>query len=111
MRLYSVGDVRWTFRLPIYSSARRLAVEGPFTVSLRYTINYIWVLFFKKPFTQKFADIRLKVGNRKLYIKPRDSFHELLSGAFVIIVLFFSPVAVTVLVLYILNLMIKSISE
>jgi cellulose synthase/poly-beta-1,6-N-acetylglucosamine synthase-like glycosyltransferase len=50
-RLHKLGPVKFMLRFPIYSSGRRLAREGMFTIGLRYTMNYFWVIFFKKPFT------------------------------------------------------------
>jgi cellulose synthase/poly-beta-1,6-N-acetylglucosamine synthase-like glycosyltransferase len=57
-RMYKVGKVRWTFRLPVYTSGRRLKGEGILLTSLRYTINYMWVTFFGRPFTTAYKDIR-----------------------------------------------------
>ena len=57
-RLRAVGPVIFTFRLPIYSSGRRLLAEGLFTVGMRYAINYIWTIFLKRPFTKNSTDIR-----------------------------------------------------
>jgi hypothetical protein len=52
------GRVKWTFRLPIYSSARRMKGEGLATVGLRYAINYVWVAVRGRPFTKDYKDIR-----------------------------------------------------
>jgi glycosyltransferase involved in cell wall biosynthesis len=57
-RLHRVGRVKWTFRLPVFASARRLAAEGVIATGVRYTLNYFWVLFFKRPFTKRSTDIR-----------------------------------------------------
>lgn len=57
-RLSYVGRVRFTFKLPTLSSARRLAQEGSFMTGLRYGVNYLWMTFFKKPFTHDYEDIR-----------------------------------------------------
>jgi glycosyltransferase involved in cell wall biosynthesis len=57
-RLHKVGEVVFTFNLPMYTSGRRLAKEGILTMGLRYGINHFWTIFFKKPFTKKFIDIR-----------------------------------------------------
>lgn len=57
-RLSKVGTVRFTFRLPAQSSGRRLVGEGVFTIGLRYTMNFIWATFRKKPFTEDWQDIR-----------------------------------------------------
>ena len=40
------------------SSARRLKSEGMITMAARYSINYLWTTFFKRPFTDTYVDIR-----------------------------------------------------
>lgn len=57
-RLSKVGTVKFTFRLPAQSSGRRLVGEGVFTIGLRYTMNFLWATFRKKPFTEDWQDIR-----------------------------------------------------
>jgi glycosyltransferase involved in cell wall biosynthesis len=57
-RLNDVGEVRFTFDLKMSSSARRLKSEGMLTMAARYSINYLWTTFFKRPFTDKYVDIR-----------------------------------------------------
>jgi glycosyltransferase involved in cell wall biosynthesis len=57
-RLNEIGKVRFTFRLKIFSSARRLKQEGILTMAGRYTINYLWTTFLKRPFTPTYIDIR-----------------------------------------------------
>jgi glycosyltransferase involved in cell wall biosynthesis len=57
-RLSKVGGVKFTFRLPAESSGRRLAGEGVFTIGLRYSMNFFWATFRKKPFTDTWQDIR-----------------------------------------------------
>ena len=57
-RMNKVGDVVFTFSLPMYTSGRRLAKEGTLTTGLRYSINYLWVILFKRPFTKEHEDIR-----------------------------------------------------
>ncbi len=56
-----IGDVRFTFDLKMFSSARRLKKEGIFTVAVRYSINYLWTTFLKRPFTEEYMDIREQV--------------------------------------------------
>jgi hypothetical protein len=50
--------VKFTFKLKMYSSARRLKKEGVMTMAWRYTVNYFWTTFRKKPYTQEYTDIR-----------------------------------------------------
>lgn len=57
-RLVAAGDVKFTFRLPMYSSARRLAKEGIATMGLRYTANYVSTIFLKRPVNTNHIDVR-----------------------------------------------------
>ena len=57
-RLHRVGKVRFTFALKMFSSARRLKREGMLTMAARYSINYLWTTFLKRPFTDEHIDIR-----------------------------------------------------
>ena len=61
-RISKQGNVKFTFRLPIYSSGRRLAHEGVLAIGWRYTINYFWVLLFGKPHTKVSQDVRRSPG-------------------------------------------------
>lgn len=57
-RISQVGRVKWTFRLPIYTSARRLKHEGLMLTGIRYSFNYLWTTFRRRPFTHAYRDIR-----------------------------------------------------
>lgn len=57
-RLNDVGEVRFTFSLKMFSSARRLKSEGILTMAARYSINYLWTTFLHRPFTNTYVDIR-----------------------------------------------------
>ncbi|HEX4154642.1 MAG TPA: glycosyltransferase family 2 protein [Acidobacteriaceae bacterium] len=57
-RLHEVGPVDFTFDLKMFSSARRLKHEGMLTIAFRYSLNYFWTIFFKRPFTRGHIDIR-----------------------------------------------------
>ena len=57
-RMNRVGQVKFTLGLKMFSSARRLKQEGMLTVAARYTVNYFWTTFRKKPFTEEYTDIR-----------------------------------------------------
>lgn len=59
-RISRVGKVRWTFGLPMYTSARRLKGEGIVTMGAKYALNYLWISYFGKPFTHSYIDIREK---------------------------------------------------
>ncbi len=58
-RLHAVGPVKFTFRLPMYSSGRRLLKEGVLATGFRYVINYFWTMFLKKPYTKKSTVVRI----------------------------------------------------
>jgi glycosyltransferase involved in cell wall biosynthesis len=64
-RMHQVGTVKFTSRLKMFSSARRLKKEGMMTMAWRYTLNYFWTTFSKKPFTQEYVDIREKAAEQK----------------------------------------------
>ena len=57
-RLSKVGRVLWTWKLPMYSSGRRLKAEGVVMTGWRYTLNYLSVLLLKRPVTKVYSDIR-----------------------------------------------------
>ena len=57
-RIKEVGEVKFTFQLPMYTSARRLKGEGLMASAWKYSINYLWTLFFKKAYTKEYNDIR-----------------------------------------------------
>ena len=64
-RLSKVGPVRWTFRLPMYTSGRRLAHEGLVHMGMKYAINFVWTTFAAKPYTKTHIDVRTPVRSRK----------------------------------------------
>jgi glycosyltransferase involved in cell wall biosynthesis len=57
-RLSKVGAVKFSFALPAFSSGRRLIAEGLFRVAFNYSMNYLWTLMFKQPFTLDWLDFR-----------------------------------------------------
>ncbi len=57
-RMNQVGNVKYTSKLKMYSSARRLKHEGMLRIAARYALNYFWTTFRKKPFTEEYSDIR-----------------------------------------------------
>jgi glycosyltransferase involved in cell wall biosynthesis len=61
-RLSKVGAVKFSFALPAFSSGRRLAAEGLFRVALQYSVNYLWTVLFKRPFTLTWLDFRHPTG-------------------------------------------------
>ncbi len=61
-RISKVGPVLFTLKLKMYTSARRLNKEGVLRMAFRYSINYFWTTFFKRPYTQEYIDIRESSG-------------------------------------------------
>jgi len=57
-RMQEAGRIKFTFRLPMFSSGRRMAKEGLIATGLRYAVNYMWILLLKRPFHTKSTDIR-----------------------------------------------------
>lgn len=53
------GKVKFTFHLPMYTSGRRLREEGVWSMAAKYGINFLWTIFFDKPYTRQYKDIRL----------------------------------------------------
>jgi glycosyltransferase involved in cell wall biosynthesis len=64
-RMNQIGEVKFTFDLKMFSSARRLKQEGMMTIAWRYTVNYFWTTFRKKPFTEEYSDIRERAAKQK----------------------------------------------
>ncbi|GHA11564.1 hypothetical protein GCM10007989_02350 [Devosia pacifica] len=58
VRLSRVGGVKWTFKLKMKTSGRRLEKEGVFRTAGTYTLNFFWVTFRGKPATKNYSDIR-----------------------------------------------------
>lgn len=58
-KMSSQGKVKFTFHLPMYTSGRRLRVEGVLTMAWKYGINFLWTIVFGKPYTKKYKDIRV----------------------------------------------------
>ena len=57
-RLYEIGKVKFVLKFPTYTSGRRLAKEGMMLTAAKYAINYLSAVFFKKPLTKKYTNIR-----------------------------------------------------
>jgi glycosyltransferase involved in cell wall biosynthesis len=57
-RLHAIGAVKFTFRLPALSSGRRLIEEGLLRIGLRYSMNFVWATFMRRPFTDDWIDVR-----------------------------------------------------
>ncbi|HTV44446.1 MAG TPA: glycosyltransferase family A protein [Stellaceae bacterium] len=57
-RLSKLGAVKFSFALPAFSSGRRLAAEGLLQVAFRYSINYLWTVVFRRPYSSGWLDFR-----------------------------------------------------
>jgi glycosyltransferase involved in cell wall biosynthesis len=57
-RLNKLGKVVFKMNFFIYSSSRRFNVEGIFKTNYIYTMNFLWEVFFHRPYTKKYQDIR-----------------------------------------------------
>lgn len=75
-RVSAVGKVRFTFKLKMLSSARRLKREGILNIAARYTINYFWTTFFKRPYTNSYIDIREDSPSRQSVPASARAAHE-----------------------------------
>jgi cellulose synthase/poly-beta-1,6-N-acetylglucosamine synthase-like glycosyltransferase len=64
-RLVKVGKVRFTFRLSLPASGRRLRKEGVFQTGVAYAVNGISVLTRGRPSTWKYTDIREQRARRR----------------------------------------------
>jgi hypothetical protein len=56
--LSKLGEVKFTFKLPIYASGRRLKKEGLALTAGRYVLNIASTMIFTRPATKKYEDIR-----------------------------------------------------
>ena len=57
-RMSRVGDVKFTYALMAKSSGRRLQGDGLIMTGVRYSANYLWATYFRKPFTTAWNDYR-----------------------------------------------------
>lgn len=57
-RMSKVGNVTFTWELMAQSSGRRLQGDGLFMTGVRYSANYIWATFLRRPFTNAWTDYR-----------------------------------------------------
>lgn len=58
-RMSRKGRVVWTFRLPMYTSGRRLREEGIVMTGVRYAANFLWITLFGVPLSKRHKDIRI----------------------------------------------------
>lgn len=58
-RMSREGKVRFFHRAYTYTSARRYYEEGMVRVLGRYRMNFLWDIFFHRPFSKGIKDVRL----------------------------------------------------
>ena len=51
-RFFPLGRVKFSFKLKMHTSGRRLVKEGFFRMGARYGLNYFWTMWTAKPFTK-----------------------------------------------------------
>ncbi len=54
-RIQKHGRVKFTFSLPMSTSARRFDKEGIVQTAFKYVVNYLNIIVFKKPFKHKYT--------------------------------------------------------
>jgi len=57
-RLHAIGMVHFDHKFFAYSSGRRITEEGLFRTAGTYMKNYLSEVFWKKPFTKTYTDVR-----------------------------------------------------
>ena len=57
-RLSKVGKTLFRMDFYAYSSARRFETEGMWRVNMIYMLNYLWPVFFHRPYTKTYQDVR-----------------------------------------------------
>ena len=57
-RLSKVGKTLFRMDFYAYASARRFETEGIWRVNIRYMLNYLWPVFFHRPYTTEYHDVR-----------------------------------------------------
>lgn len=68
-RMSREGKVRFYHRAYVFTSARRYYEEGLFRVLGRYVLNFLWDIFFHKPFSRGYKDIRLTTKTKSDFSK------------------------------------------
>ncbi len=57
-RLSKVGKTLFKMNFYAYASARRFEKEGIWKVNIVYVLNYLWPVFFHRPYTKGYQDVR-----------------------------------------------------
>ncbi|MBI4087754.1 MAG: glycosyltransferase family 2 protein [Candidatus Liptonbacteria bacterium] len=87
-RAAKLGPVKFTYKFPIYTSGRRIAKEGAFTMGVRYGANYLSMMIFQRPKTKTYVDVRIENGGEKLKYEPENKSKEWTIASITIIILF-----------------------
>jgi glycosyltransferase involved in cell wall biosynthesis len=91
-QLNPLGPVVFTFKLPMYSSGRRLKKEGLITMSCVYALNFFWPIIFDKPYTRdSYQEIRNEDFDKVAFRTSVLAFNRaLLYGKMAFVVVVFS---------------------
>jgi len=85
IRLSKVGNVKFSFAMPIFASGRRLAKEGSWMMGVRYALNNFWMTLFRRPWTMSSTEVRFHHG--KTVYRPDNRRREIfIASAFVFFV-------------------------
>ena len=57
-RLSKVGKTLFRMNFYVYASARRYEHEGMVKANATYVMNYLWPVFFGRPFSKEYQDVR-----------------------------------------------------
>jgi len=57
-RLSNIGKTLFKMNFYVYASARRYDNEGMFKPTMIYALNYLWPVFFGRPFSREYQDVR-----------------------------------------------------
>lgn len=72
-RLMSVGDVLWTYRLPIGSSGRRFNQQGIVKAGYLYLLNFLSFLYDKRVFSRSHDDFRSENHADEMTLAKKES--------------------------------------
>lgn len=57
-RISKIGKIRFIKGFSLKTSPRRFTKDGLFRTGIRYALNYFWTIFFHKPLSREYQDIR-----------------------------------------------------
>ena len=58
-RLSKLGRIKFTKKFYIRTSARRIIDHGLLKTGLIYTLNFLWIVLFNRPFSKSSTDVRV----------------------------------------------------